>query len=406
MKKIIALLVTVLMLCSSISTSFASESAYVKSVMIDGAPKYELCVGETLRLSALAPVEGADSAYITWGADKESVVEIQHLGCSTVLSITIDSVKITALSLGEITLTAYASLDPNVDENNFEESHSIIIEVVESKFDPTIPTEIEKMYNVSYHTDVSHFNNDIEGKITSYEELVNQFSNYEEILSKYNEAFFEDKFLYRIGVLAGDPSWEMEVTDVINVEDSIRIELTPIKKQTAGAVPMVEVPWDILLEFDKIYLDKTILSIEKVTADIDTIYDAAFGQSDMVFIVIDYYPHDKVIMVGDSELYYNSQKKAYFGLVDIKDIDLAKQSVVAGKIIHTPTTFAFGNLDEDEEVDASDLQIMKLAVKGSKALEGKYLIASDVDGDGLCDTADLQAMKLKIKNNKEFPILK
>ena len=277
-----------------------------------------------------------------------------------------------------------------------------------SPYDFKPPATLEEQYNISYYTDISYFNDDIEGKITSYEELEKQFSNREAVLSKYNEAFFKNKFLYRIVINDGSPYWDMKVSGVTNVQDSILIELVRVNKDHGDAPPpAIDVSYDILLEFDKAYSDKDISSIEKYACDVDAVYDEAFEQNNMVFIKIDYYHQDnKLITVGDSELYYNSQKRAYFGLVDAKDIDGGKQSVVIGKIMGEPTSFTFGNLDEDEEIDASDLQVMKLAIKGSKALEGKYLIASDVDGDGLCDTADLQAMKLKIKNNKEFPILK
>jgi len=125
------------------------------------------------------------------------------------------------------------------------------------------PNIYEQMYNISYYMDASYFNDDIEGKITSYQELANQFPDCQEILSKYDEAFFENKFLYRIGISAGDGSWKIRVSNVANTQESVDIELTLLKK--VGDYPQMVVPWDILFEFGNTTSDKTITVAKKLS---------------------------------------------------------------------------------------------------------------------------------------------
>lgn len=264
----------------------------------------------------------------------------------------------------------------------------------------------QQQYKTSYYTGISQRNDGIECKIATYEELANQFPDKDKILSKYDEEFFKDKFLYRIGYELATPAWSIMVSNITNTADSISIELE-VMIISGGIVAQVIVPCDVIIEMDKADLNKNISSKVQLEWGIDTIYDEAFGRSNTVLVKIRRSSVNKTIKVGDDELYYSSQKNAYFGLVDTKYINVAKTVLVSASISNvTPVSFTYGNLDEDEEIDTSDLQSMKLAIKGSKALDGKYLIASDVNGDGLCDTADLQEFKLKIKSDKEFSILK
>jgi len=270
------------------------------------------------------------------------------------------------------------------------------------------PTESERMYNISYYTDKTYLDEGVACKITSYAELSNQFPNCEDILSKYNEAFFEDKFLYRVNYHAPNPAWDVRVTDIDNTQDSISIEVTVEDKAKDGYYyPDVIVPWDILFEFDNSYLTKTISS--KIIRDrmMDTIYEEAFGQSDALFVKMTHYPNDKIITVGNSELYYNSQKNAYFGIVNAKDVDVEKRTAQIAISNGTPQSFTYGNLvaNSSDEANISDLHAMKLIIEKNILPDEPYLLASDLNGDGQCNISDLQAMKQYIEMGIDFPVL-
>lgn len=400
-KKIITTAIIFLMIGHSSSVTFAAPP-YMKSVAISGEEEIVLYVGETTTLEAIAEPMGPsgwEQAYIKWVMDKEGVIELKAPSAETLLSPPVSNAQITALATGEVTVTVYADLWVNTVEDS-DASDSIKITVV----DPNV----DKMYNISYYTDVSYFNDGIEGKITSYEELTNQFPNCEKILSKYNEAFFENKFLYRIGFEAPDPAWDVRVTSVTDTQDSISIEVSAEDKAKEGYdYPDVIVPWDIILEFDNSHIDKTVSAKVKREKYVDAVYDEAFGRSDVVFIEINYHPCDKVITVGDAELYYNSQKDAYFGFVDPKNIDTVKNSAVIAISNGTPTAFTYGNLVDNgrDEVNMSDLYAMKLIIEKNILHDDRFLIASDLNGDGQCNITDFQAMKQYIEMGIDFPVL-
>ena len=266
-----------------------------------------------------------------------------------------------------------------------------------SAADKTI-APIEDLYNISYYTDSSYFGDDTECKITTYEELTSKFMFCEEIKSKYNEAFFENKFLYRIGYEALDTSYSISVTSVNVTDDFIDVELEVADNEEIG-LDMV-VPWDIILEFDKAYLDIPVVS--KITQDwyAYIVYDESFSKSDAAFVKVMYYSNDKKITVGDSELYYNTKQDAYFGLIDVSSIDETKKSVKITTSNGIPETFTYGDLDSDGESDSGDLLLMKLYFAGKKTLAGKQFIAGDLDDDGEFDGADLQKFKLKLMYGK------
>jgi len=147
--------------------------------------------------------------------------------------------------------------------------------------------------------------------------------------------------------------------------------------------------------------------------NVSTVYDEAFGVDDMyvVDVTIPEAGGAKKVMPIGCELYYSIQRGIYVGMVP--DDSITNNSIKAELINETPIKFVYGNVDGDndydeidEAVDGSDLQFMKLYIKGKKELAGECLIASDLDGDGLCDGSDLQSMKLYVKNGRPFGVLK
>ena len=139
----------------------------------------------------------------------------------------------------------------------------------------------------------------------------------------------------------------------------------------------------------------------------DTIYEEAFGQSDALFVKMTHYPNDKIITVGNSELYYNSQKNAYFGIVNAKDVDVEKRTAQIAISNGTPQSFTYGNLvaNSSDEANISDLHAMKLIIEKNILPDEPYLLASDLNGDGQCNISDLQAMKQYIEMGIDFPVL-
>jgi len=163
-----------------------------------------------------------------------------------------------------------------------------------------------------------------------------------------------------------------------------------------------------------IYGDYATIYFAESSADIETVYDEGHGNDGMLVIeaTLGADTGMKTIIVNGNELYYSMQRNVYVGLVSE---DKISGDSLDGVIIlnQLPSQFIYGNADGDydvetydEAVDGSDLQAMKLHLKGNKLLADMNLIASDVDGDGLCDGSDLQAMKLHIKNGREFSVLK
>lgn len=143
-------------------------------------------------------------------------------------------------------------------------------------------------------------------------------------------------------------------------------------------------------------------------------YDEVYNDSDKVLIEVSLEEESGTtrLVVGGEQLYYSQQRDMYVGIVGWAYIcDDTVSDVIIAKA--APASFIYGNVDGDnnyedidEAVDTSDLQALKLALKGIKPLTGANLVAGDVDGDSLVDGSDLQAMKLYLKTNKQFGILK
>ena len=143
------------------------------------------------------------------------------------------------------------------------------------------------------------------------------------------------------------------------------------------------------------------------------VYDEAFDQEGklVVDLTLPEGNGTKKVTVGGAELYYSIQKEIYVGLIDEDKLSGEELSDVV-ITAEEPTSFVYGNIDGDNEydsideaVDGSDLQMLKLFIKG-RTLSGAQLISADLDGDGLSDGSDLQALKLYIKTNREFSVLK
>lgn len=266
--------------------------------------------------------------------------------------------------------------------------------------------ECEEKYNIAYYTSIE-YKNSLNGiKITSLQELTDLVENkviYQSdcdvITSRYNEEVFEDSFLYIIQEEMGDTAERIRITSINTIEDTVGITVANFRVDLYGGCAIV--PWTAIVALDKSLLDKPINITNTQIPFLVSVQNSPFDKNDLVLVKA-IFNNSKILTVGDDELYRALHTGYRIGLIDAKNITEDGELIGVQIVEGTPTTFKYGNLDDDEAVDSSDLHTMKLAIKGSKALEGKYLIASDVDRDGLCDSVDLQAMKLRIKSGGEF----
>ena len=74
--------------------------------------------------------------------------------------------------------------------------------------------------------------------------------------------------------------------------------------------------------------------------------------------------------------------------------------------VGTAPAVNYGNIDDDEDksIDASDLQFLKLHLKGKKPIKNHLRLAADLNGDGFVDASDLQELKLYISKKRSFSV--
>ncbi|MCL2578102.1 MAG: copper amine oxidase N-terminal domain-containing protein [Defluviitaleaceae bacterium] len=114
----------------------------------------------------------------------------------------------------------------------------------------------EEKYNISYFQ-VRHADSEIFSplKVHSVTELIHHFADWQEIIIKYCESFFHDRFLVFVNIIESDTDPLLRVTSVLYENDMINIEITRLSRVLNAPI---ETEWIIILEMPNELADKEV----------------------------------------------------------------------------------------------------------------------------------------------------
>lgn len=118
--------------------------------------------------------------------------------------------------------------------------------------------EFENKYNVAYYSNIGSWDGELSSTKIQTVDALKECTTDNDILSKYSESFFENKYLVWIDYGTPDPAHELRVTSVDNSENEIDIEIITSYSQN-GSVIDVTCDWDILLEVESADIDKEVV---------------------------------------------------------------------------------------------------------------------------------------------------
>lgn len=156
------------------------------------------------------------------------------------------------------------------------------------------------------------------------------------------------------------------------------------------------------------YAYKEVPSVTFISGKIyDPVNDGNLGQAGKVLIegTLSSDNGQYKVTIGGADLLYSPERNRYIGLVDASaivgaTIDSTKVSIDTAT---APTTFTYGDLNNKDGIDNTDLSNMKNWL--SKRLAPAVLIAADLNASGTIDNTDLSNIKNWLSKRLAFPAL-